>query len=760
MQKQHEKLSIGLLLSYFSILAAPLLAIVIIYFTAYHGLLNARRESNQNMLASLASSLDQQLTEVRNVQYYIASDRELSRLTKADTGKLELYDIYRFLGNFPDYKLTNTIIKDVFILLNNQNYIIKAPAIVPSTDIAYQSITDMHTLSYEEVLDKFASDYFHGVLMPIEETDSHNATLGLVQSFPYLSSGAVKGSVIVELNSEILKAPLKAMVEGTGGLGMILDKNNRILCMAEDLECQVDISDFDLEDSWEKVYETRRIAGKTCIIYYENTFPDLNYMVIFPKAAVTAPINQIKFIMIVLSMVSAFTGIFICLYYWKKRQDVILHFCECQERLGQNEETFLERPGNFWYNFRFFLDSVNNLQTTLVLQGNLLSATVIRKLLYAEYGNEEEILADLRSAVLDISAPKYSVAVVDFSRSISERGGGKPDFRLFKKAVLNKYITMPHYYYELDYWSAALILLCSEELKEEELRENMEAVCQSIALEHNILLFMGISDFTEQAIHISDLYEQAESICSYSKRYDLRMLISAGDLPPDSEIFFFPMELEMRFLKAFRNGNLEEFKAVYDEILIENFEKRKLSLTMLNHLTEIIRCLIIRSIKPTAGEAAGTEDSRALILAVTRAASLEEMFSILEESMRKASTLAAQQEDPRLLKTKAFLSETIEAHYGEYSFTIRELSQYCSIPESRLYKDFKQYFGVTFSDYLEGIRINKACEFLVKDCLPVKTVTEKTGYQSDISFRRAFKRVMGVPPTKYVEMHQTINEQT
>ena len=57
---------------------------------------------------------------------------------------------------------------------------------------------------------------------------------------------------------------------------------------------------------------------------------------------------------------------------------------------------------------------------------------------------------------------------------------------------------------------------------------------------------------------------------------------------------------------------------------------------------------------------------------------------------------------------------------------------------------------MSFSDYLEQVRINKACD-LLQQLTPVKDVSKQVGYNSDYSFRRAFKRIMGMPPSYYSE---------
>ena len=71
-------------------------------------------------------------------------------------------------------------------------------------------------------------------------------------------------------------------------------------------------------------------------------------------------------------------------------------------------------------------------------------------------------------------------------------------------------------------------------------------------------------------------------------------------------------------------------------------------------------------------------------------------------------------------------------------------------------KCFKKFMNENFSSYLERIRIEKACEMLLGN-MQVKEVSEKVGYLSDVSFRRAFKKCVGMSPSEYIKEIQNKN---
>jgi two-component system response regulator YesN len=69
--------------------------------------------------------------------------------------------------------------------------------------------------------------------------------------------------------------------------------------------------------------------------------------------------------------------------------------------------------------------------------------------------------------------------------------------------------------------------------------------------------------------------------------------------------------------------------------------------------------------------------------------------------------------------------------------------------ESYFSQYFKKYVDQTFSKYLEALRINKACELIKQRDTTIEEIAEKVGYTSSLSFRRAFKKVVGIPPSGY-----------
>ena len=80
---------------------------------------------------------------------------------------------------------------------------------------------------------------------------------------------------------------------------------------------------------------------------------------------------------------------------------------------------------------------------------------------------------------------------------------------------------------------------------------------------------------------------------------------------------------------------------------------------------------------------------------------------------------------------------------------LSRISSEFHISEGYVSSIFKEQSNVNFGDYVENIRINKACQLLKENEHTISEISEFVGYNSVQSFRRAFKRVMGISPKEY-----------
>lgn len=92
-------------------------------------------------------------------------------------------------------------------------------------------------------------------------------------------------------------------------------------------------------------------------------------------------------------------------------------------------------------------------------------------------------------------------------------------------------------------------------------------------------------------------------------------------------------------------------------------------------------------------------------------------------------------------------------HYTDPSFSLSMVATQFYLSESNLSKLFKTHTGVTFSSYVENMRIRNAEELLLENKLSVKAIASSVGYANTVTFYNAFRRSHNCTPTQWIEMH-------
>lgn len=102
------------------------------------------------------------------------------------------------------------------------------------------------------------------------------------------------------------------------------------------------------------------------------------------------------------------------------------------------------------------------------------------------------------------------------------------------------------------------------------------------------------------------------------------------------------------------------------------------------------------------------------------------------------------------------LSEIITEHIADQNFNVEFLSDKVGVSRTHLHRKMKELFGMTPSDYIRNIRMNKACELLRRGDIDITQIAYRVGYQSQSNFSQTFKRIYGMAPTEYRDLY-TVN---
>ena len=123
-----------------------------------------------------------------------------------------------------------------------------------------------------------------------------------------------------------------------------------------------------------------------------------------------------------------------------------------------------------------------------------------------------------------------------------------------------------------------------------------------------------------------------------------------------------------------------------------------------------------------------------------------EVFAQIEQSY--AIRCDAQRDNIRLnryLETaKLYISSNLPQH-----LSVQTIADMIGLERTYFSKLFHRHTGMTLQDYIINMRIDMAVGLLQTGCLAIKDVAECVGIHDPYYFSKIFKKVKGVPPSKY-----------
>lgn len=212
--------------------------------------------------------------------------------------------------------------------------------------------------------------------------------------------------------------------------------------------------------------------------------------------------------------------------------------------------------------------------------------------------------------------------------------------------------------------------------------------------------------------------------------------------------FYFPEMAMDKLREGVLAGNKEEIQVVLTILEEENCRIRRLSRKQFIKLNQ----KIMEFIRETAGEDETAKEytdwhiMRLNKVIMESEISGEEYFrrltQVCENMCKQNMAKTNQQKKDMIEDVKVYLQQ----NYMDSGLCLAQIGSVFRVSEGYLSSLFKEYAGVNFTEYLEDIRIKKACELLKEHYGTVNEVAEAVGYNSAQVFRRAFKRVMGISP--------------
>ena len=127
---------------------------------------------------------------------------------------------------------------------------------------------------------------------------------------------------------------------------------------------------------------------------------------------------------------------------------------------------------------------------------------------------------------------------------------------------------------------------------------------------------------------------------------------------------------------------------------------------------------------------------------IARTTDLLHLFEIISNQKRTDSSIV------KYSKIATRLIDFVEENYAS-KLTVQSTADYFGYSKQYFCKWFKRETGTTFNEFLNTVRIHRACKCLANGYL-VEETSEKCGFSDPSYFTKVFKRYIGITPKAYV----------
>ena len=94
----------------------------------------------------------------------------------------------------------------------------------------------------------------------------------------------------------------------------------------------------------------------------------------------------------------------------------------------------------------------------------------------------------------------------------------------------------------------------------------------------------------------------------------------------------------------------------------------------------------------------------------------------------------------------------IEHSYMEHIY-LEDIAEHVGYNRNYLCSMFKKDTGITINDYLNYVRIRKACEYISYSDIDINRICYRVGFTNASHFNRTFKKFVGMPPTAFSKLY-------
>lgn len=289
----------------------------------------------------------------------------------------------------------------------------------------------------------------------------------------------------------------------------------------------------------------------------------------------------------------------------------------------------------------------------------------------------------------------------------------------------------------------AVLALSGSRIEQEQITQIEEFIQNILVLEKNRIYFAVSSLYTDMESCGNKAYEEAMAAMKYSFYEEERYLQAEKYLSDEKQEDSVGSEA---ILNSIKEGNLEKSEAIFEKITEVLSEHKSVQPDIFKRKIVFFFFRILRYMEPYL-KAEHLSELNALDNCLIESqwySELKKRSAELIKNIIAFREIADSQETDPLDESRRY----IEEHYQD-EISLEQIAALYHFNASYFSTLFKQRFGISFSEYLSDIRMEKAENLLKTSSDKVRKIALEVGYKDPNYFNRAFKKRHNMTPEEF-----------
>ena len=310
-------------------------------------------------------------------------------------------------------------------------------------------------------------------------------------------------------------------------------------------------------------------------------------------------------------------------------------------------------------------------------------------------------------------------------------------------------------FYRVEDGQLLLYLLCfspiQKDLWECKGSAKISEICEIFNYRLSVPLTAAVSKPTDNFGCISLLYSDVMDALEYKNIIGENGIILTADLKETDLLINKNVQDVRELADAVGKGDYEKAKSIITEVFEENRTNTALPFAVFRILTmNYLNAALNAFYDSVLDISQYNKQLVSRLEPLTASSEMDSLYCCSADFLYFICQVITKQNEGTESKLTEKIRNYILAHYQDSNLNISMIADEIERSPRYISHVFRIQTGVGLLDYINQIRIKKAKDIMEREDITMEELAKRVGYTNDRTFRRAFFRVEGTSPSKYI----------